>query len=385
MYCPAVTCDHSPCAHLSEKRQTVEPLQVRTLVQQRDAAQENIKKLAAELLKAQTAADKLYRQGGAAAAPPNADAASARTAQGEASTSRHAVWHPSAERAAASRNAELARVLREIAVRDEVAVAISNERLAADGHMLEFWCASASVSCQSTVLGAAWCGKVASARGGAGLQVQAHAARGRGQPPRGRARRRDARAGAQVRLARRQGRCARRCRGAVPADRLLARRLRCEPRVITALAACVARRTRAGSRVLTARRCCDCAGLKFQILQEFLELGYAVLLSDVDILTVQNPFKFLARDADVEGMSDGWDAAKAYGFNDVFDSPEMGWSRYSHSMRVSVINRCAPRRNPPPPLLGAPRAVRPLWPRAVQRPLLHAPHAREPRRAAPRV
>lgn len=35
----------------------------------------------------------------------------------------------------------------------------------------------------------------------------------------------------------------------------------------------------------------------------------------------------------------GWDQAKAYGFNDVFDSPEMGWSRYSHSMRVSVINR----------------------------------------------
>ena len=66
-----------------------------------------------------------------------------------------------------------------------------------------------------------------------------------------------------------------------------------------------------------------------------------MLLSDVDILTVRNPFDFLVRDADIEGMSDGWDAAKAYGYNDVFDSPEMGWSRYSHSMRVSVINRCA--------------------------------------------
>jgi arabinosyltransferase len=68
-------------------------------------------------------------------------------------------------------------------------------------------------------------------------------------------------------------------------------------------------------------------------------LGYAVLLSDVDIVALQNPFKFLQRDVDVEGMSDGWDQAKAYGYNDVFDSPEMGWSRYSHSMRVSVINR----------------------------------------------
>lgn len=28
-----------------------------------------------------------------------------------------------------------------------------------------------------------------------------------------------------------------------------------------------------------------------------------------------------------------------YGYNDVFDDPKMGWSRYSHSIRVSVINR----------------------------------------------
>lgn len=124
-----------------------------------------------------------------------------------------------------------------------------------------------------------------------------------------------------------------------------------------------------------------------------------MLLSDVDIVTVSNPFEHLQRDSDVEGMSDGWDAAKAcdtqtfmncsaearsdtaefvewpahsqhalynwthcvdsmippytlvpsgqpvamrcrYGYNDVFDDPQMGWSRYSHSIRVSVINRC---------------------------------------------
>jgi arabinosyltransferase len=82
-----------------------------------------------------------------------------------------------------------------------------------------------------------------------------------------------------------------------------------------------------------------CVGLKFQILKEFLLLGYSVLLSDVDIVTIQNPFQHLVRDSDVEGMSDGWDAAKAYGYNDVFDDPAMGWSRYSHSMRVSVMNR----------------------------------------------
>ena len=55
------------------------------------------------------------------------------------------------------------------------------------------------------------------------------------------------------------------------------------------------------------------SGLKFRILRRFLDLGYAVLLSDVDIVTLQNPFQFLARDCDVESMSDGWDNATAYG------------------------------------------------------------------------
>lgn len=33
----------------------------------------------------------------------------------------------------------------------------------------------------------------------------------------------------------------------------------------------------------------------------------------MDIITVQNPFDFLVRDSDVEGMSDGYDASTAYG------------------------------------------------------------------------
>jgi len=38
-----------------------------------------------------------------------------------------------------------------------------------------------------------------------------------------------------------------------------------------------------------------------------------VLLSDVDIVTLRNPFPHLMRDCDVEAMSDGWDNATAYG------------------------------------------------------------------------
>lgn len=80
------------------------------------------------------------------------------------------------------------------------------------------------------------------------------------------------------------------------------------------------------------------SGLKFRILREFLQLGYSVLLSDIDIIFFQNPFDFLYRDSDVESMSDGHNNMTAYGFNDVFDEPSMGWARYAHTMRIWVYN-----------------------------------------------
>ncbi|XP_022726433.1 arabinosyltransferase RRA3-like [Durio zibethinus] len=80
------------------------------------------------------------------------------------------------------------------------------------------------------------------------------------------------------------------------------------------------------------------SGLKFRILREFLQLGYSVLLSDVDIVYLQNPFNYLYRDSDVESMTDGHDNMTAYGFDDVFDEPPMGWARYAHTIRIWVYN-----------------------------------------------
>ncbi|PIN09279.1 hypothetical protein CDL12_18146 [Handroanthus impetiginosus] len=80
------------------------------------------------------------------------------------------------------------------------------------------------------------------------------------------------------------------------------------------------------------------SGLKFQILRQFLQLGYSVLLSDVDIVYLQNPFEHLYRDSDVESMTDGHNNMTAYGYNDVFDEPKMGWARYAHTMRIWVYN-----------------------------------------------
>lgn len=80
------------------------------------------------------------------------------------------------------------------------------------------------------------------------------------------------------------------------------------------------------------------SAMKFRILTNFVKLGYSVLLSDVDIVILQNPFDHLKRDSDVEAMSDGWDPQKAYGYNHVDDDESMGWSRYSHTMRVWMFN-----------------------------------------------
>lgn len=80
---------------------------------------------------------------------------------------------------------------------------------------------------------------------------------------------------------------------------------------------------------------------KFHLLRDFLVLGYSVLLSDIDIAFLQNPFEggHLHRDSDVEGMTDGFTNATAYGYDDVLDDPSVGgWGRYAHSMRIFVFN-----------------------------------------------
>jgi hypothetical protein len=71
------------------------------------------------------------------------------------------------------------------------------------------------------------------------------------------------------------------------------------------------------------------SALKFGVLRKFLALGWSVLLSDVDVAVLSDPFKggWLHRDSDVEGMSDGFDAPTAYGAIDGYEDVSMGWSR----------------------------------------------------------
>ena len=80
------------------------------------------------------------------------------------------------------------------------------------------------------------------------------------------------------------------------------------------------------------------SSMKYEILEEFLQLGWNVLLSDVDIVTVQDPMDFLYRDSDVEGMSDGYDDGTAYGAIYGVDDASMGWSRYAQGTQHMALN-----------------------------------------------
>ena len=79
---------------------------------------------------------------------------------------------------------------------------------------------------------------------------------------------------------------------------------------------------------------------KFGIIQEFVERGCSVLLTDTDVAYLQNPFPFLYRDSDIESMSDGWDNSSAHGFFDRVDDPAMGdgGRKRARAFRVAALN-----------------------------------------------
>ncbi|CAI7792557.1 unnamed protein product [Closterium sp. NIES-53] len=81
-------------------------------------------------------------------------------------------------------------------------------------------------------------------------------------------------------------------------------------------------------------------GAKFYVLRDALALGYSILVSDLDVTILRNPFSSgeLVRDCDIEAMSVGHDQATSYGYNDVTDDPSMGWARYAHTMRVFAMD-----------------------------------------------
>eukprot|EP00201_Polytomella_parva_P007328 CAMPEP_0175075950 /NCGR_PEP_ID=MMETSP0052_2-20121109/22390_1 /TAXON_ID=51329 ORGANISM="Polytomella parva, Strain SAG 63-3" /NCGR_SAMPLE_ID=MMETSP0052_2 /ASSEMBLY_ACC=CAM_ASM_000194 /LENGTH=631 /DNA_ID=CAMNT_0016344903 /DNA_START=397 /DNA_END=2292 /DNA_ORIENTATION=- len=79
------------------------------------------------------------------------------------------------------------------------------------------------------------------------------------------------------------------------------------------------------------------SSLKFTIVQELMQMGYHTLLSDMDLVYVQNPFNFLHRDADVESSSDGFDDM-AYGLMSSIQDASMGWGGGGLYMQTFTLN-----------------------------------------------
>jgi hypothetical protein len=80
---------------------------------------------------------------------------------------------------------------------------------------------------------------------------------------------------------------------------------------------------------------------KFSLLKEFVGVGCSVLLTDTDVVYLQNPFTALYRDADIESMSDGWDAHTLHGWLDPVDDPSMGArspGRRGATLRAAALN-----------------------------------------------
>ena len=78
---------------------------------------------------------------------------------------------------------------------------------------------------------------------------------------------------------------------------------------------------------------------KFGIIKNFIAVGCSVLLTDTDVVYMQDPFRALYRDSDIESMSDGWDNHTAFGFMDnVRNARGEGEEAVLHSLRNMALN-----------------------------------------------
>jgi len=65
--------------------------------------------------------------------------------------------------------------------------------------------------------------------------------------------------------------------------------------------------------------------LKYGLLRQALLMGFAILVVDLDLVFLRDPFAHLYRDADVEASTDGFTAAWAGGQIGSVHEPKMGW------------------------------------------------------------
>ena len=81
------------------------------------------------------------------------------------------------------------------------------------------------------------------------------------------------------------------------------------------------------------------SAMKFGIIKDFVEVGCSVLLTDTDVVYMQNPFPRLYYDSDLEGMSDGWDNVTTYGYMEAYQDIRLdSGAMTKHSVRTAALN-----------------------------------------------
>uniref|UniRef100_A0A061R0L6 Nucleotide-diphospho-sugar transferase domain-containing protein n=2 Tax=Tetraselmis sp. GSL018 TaxID=582737 RepID=A0A061R0L6_9CHLO len=80
------------------------------------------------------------------------------------------------------------------------------------------------------------------------------------------------------------------------------------------------------------------SALKYGLVGQILRLGYGVLVADMDLVFLKNPFRHLHRDSDLESQTDGFTEPWAYGRFGGINDPTMGWGGGGLYLQVFTLN-----------------------------------------------
>lgn len=80
------------------------------------------------------------------------------------------------------------------------------------------------------------------------------------------------------------------------------------------------------------------SALKYQLLRQFIATGTGVLVTDLDLVYLSDPFQHLYRDADVEGQTDGFNEGWAHGSLSGIQDKSMGWGGGGLYAQVFTVN-----------------------------------------------
>eukprot|EP00241_Pyramimonas_parkeae_P005825 CAMPEP_0114251440 /NCGR_PEP_ID=MMETSP0058-20121206/15273_1 /TAXON_ID=36894 /ORGANISM="Pyramimonas parkeae, CCMP726" /LENGTH=401 /DNA_ID=CAMNT_0001365245 /DNA_START=31 /DNA_END=1236 /DNA_ORIENTATION=+ len=77
--------------------------------------------------------------------------------------------------------------------------------------------------------------------------------------------------------------------------------------------------------------------LKYGLIKDILQMGYHALVTDMDLVFLDNPFNHLYRDSDIESQTDGF-SNMAYGQFDSIHDKTMGWGAGGLFSKIFTLN-----------------------------------------------